>query len=539
MASTPRDGVIIPSDAVTDKELYGDVDIKETVEHVEDKTGGNIPVQDGPLAAEIELLRSMPPEDLAIEERKLLRKIDFTLLPTLFVLLILNYLDRNALASARVQGIEKSLGMVGTQFNSAISLLFVGYILGQIPSNLILSKTRPSIYLSVCVMVWAIVSLCTGFVQNYHQLLAVRILLGFTESPYFPGALFLLSTWYTKKELAYRTAFVTLHWLFAVWSVLRLDCRRRAKRFGWQTRYGVMAMALHPRVAIFVLPDYPATTKWLSTREKAVAVWRMERDGGSRDEDDEGLFHSLKLALCDYRLYLLATVIITKTTAGAVTQFFPTVIATFGFNKVITLLLLAPPYLVTAVLSLLISRLSDRRPERCFHLALPLTVGMIGYIIAVSTLKTGPRYFSLFLMLGGLFGSYNVALAWISSTFPRPRAKRAAAYAIINSLGNIAQIWSPYLYPSTDAPRYTVSCPIPTLLLLTLCFFIFIFTGDLATDMGNQTAFATNSVMAAVAILFCFVLRFFLKRGNAKMDREDAEAEARGEASEERVRYVL
>lgn len=83
------------------------------------------------------------------------------------------------------------------------------------------------------------------------------------------------------------------------------------------------------------------------------------------------------------------------------------------------------------------------------------------YIIAVSTLKTGPRYFSLFLMLGGLFGSYNVALAvstnhpipwsikktkklicqlraqWISSTFPRPRAKRAAAYAIINSLGYV------------------------------------------------------------------------------------------------------
>lgn len=55
----------------------------------------------------------------------------------------------------------------------------------------------------------AIVSLCTGFVKNYHQLLAVRILLGFTESPYFPGALFLLSTWYTKKELAYRTAFVS------------------------------------------------------------------------------------------------------------------------------------------------------------------------------------------------------------------------------------------------------------------------------------------------------------------------------------------
>ncbi|KIR89996.1 nicotinamide mononucleotide permease [Cryptococcus deuterogattii CBS 10090] len=377
MASTPRDEVIIPSDVISDK----DMDFKEQVEHVEDKSGGNIPLQNDAVAAEIELLRQMSPEDFAIEERKLLRKIDFTLLPTLFILLILNYLDRNALASARVQGIEKSLGLVGTQFNSAISLLFVGYILGQIPSNMILSKTRPSIYL-------AIVSLCTGFVKNYHQLLAVRILLGFTESPYFPGALFLLSTWYTKKELAYRTAFLytgsllsgAFSGLIAAGVQNGLDGKLGMESWRWLFILEGAITGFAALISIFVLPDYPATTKWLSTREKAVAVYRMEQDGGSRDEDDQGLIHSLKLAICDYRLYLLATVIITKTTAGAVTQFFPTVIATFGFNKVITLVLLAPPYLVTTGLSLLISRLSDRKPERCFHLALPLTVGMIGCV---------------------------------------------------------------------------------------------------------------------------------------------------------------
>lgn len=96
----------------------------------------------------------------------------------------------------------------------------------------------------------------------------------------------------------------------------------------------------------------------------------------------------------------------------------------------------APPYLVAAVLALAISWSSDRRPERCYHLLAPIVFGMVGFIIAATTKATAPRYFSLFLMVGGLFGSYNVALAWISSTFPRPRAKRAAAYATINSLGN-------------------------------------------------------------------------------------------------------
>lgn len=125
------------------------------------------------------------------------------------------------------------------------------------------------------------------------------------------------------------------------------------------------------------------------------------------------------------------------------------------------------------------------RYGRVSHLHPPISTNhdayhcTLSFIIAVATTKTAPRYFSLFLMVGGMFGSYNVALAWISSTFARPRAKRAAAYATINSLGNskslpqvaitidagltpsrctiVAQIWSPYLYDASYSPRYTVS----------------------------------------------------------------------------------
>lgn len=94
---------------------------------------------------------------------------------------------------------EEDLGLVGTQFNTAISVLFVGYILGQIPSNMILSKVRPSLYLSGFVALWGAVSTCTAAADNYIHLVIIRFFLGVTESPYFPGALFLLSAWYTKK----------------------------------------------------------------------------------------------------------------------------------------------------------------------------------------------------------------------------------------------------------------------------------------------------------------------------------------------------
>lgn len=103
---------------------------------------------------------------------------------------------------ARVQGIDKDLGLVGTQFNTAISVLFAGYIIGQVPSNILLSRSRPSLYLPAFVCLWGTVSAATAAANSYSHLVVIRFFLGVTEAPYFPGILFFLSSWYTKKELA-------------------------------------------------------------------------------------------------------------------------------------------------------------------------------------------------------------------------------------------------------------------------------------------------------------------------------------------------
>lgn len=143
------------------------------------------------------------------------------------------------------------------------------------------------------------------------------------------------------------------------------------------------------------------------------------------------LFEGLKLALYDYKVWLLAFVhrihavalikpysliIITKTTAGAVTSFIPTLVATFNRSRVQTLLLVAPPYLCAAGISLLVSRMSDKLEERSYHIIVPMAFAMFGFAVGASTMNLGARYLSLFLMLGGVYGSYNVALAWISSS---------------------------------------------------------------------------------------------------------------------------
>lgn len=113
----------------------------------------------------------------------------------------LNYLDResscgaaanppgNAIAQARLNGMEKDLGLVGTQYNTCISILFVGYVCFQIPSNMLIStkKVRPSLWMTSWMLAWAVVSACTALSKNYTGLLVCRLFLGLAEAPFYPG----------------------------------------------------------------------------------------------------------------------------------------------------------------------------------------------------------------------------------------------------------------------------------------------------------------------------------------------------------------
>ncbi|TXT10884.1 hypothetical protein VHUM_01635 [Vanrija humicola] len=456
-------------------------------------------------------VRSLDEHELERESRRLKRKVDFRLMPCLFVLLVFNYLDRNALSLARVQGIEADLGLKGNNFNTAISVLFCGYILGQLPSNLVLSRVRPSVYLSVMCVLWGIVSAATAAADNFAHLVVVRFFLGVLESPFFPGALFLLSSWYTKKELAFRTSILycgsylsgAFAGLIAAGVQRGLKGKRGLTSWQWLFILEGSLTVLVGLVAVFILPDYPATTRWLTPREKALAAYRLERDTGILDKETMPLRQAVKAAAKDYKLWMFALIYATMATAGGYSPFVPTVVNTFGLSQIKTLLLSAPPFLVPVFTQPLVSFFSDRKPERCLHYTTPMWFAIVGFILAATTTTTAPRYLSIFYLTGGLSSSFSVLLAWVGSTFARPRTKRAAAYGIINALGNMAQIWSPYMYPKGDGPRY-------------------------------KRAFSVSAVMVAIAIALSFILRECMRRENARMDAEDD-----GEGDEEKYRLVL
>ncbi|OAK99377.1 MFS general substrate transporter [Phaeosphaeriaceae sp. SRC1lsM3a] len=416
-------------------------------------------------------------EDTRRMEKRIVRKLDMTLMPVVWVLYFFNYMDRNNIAQAKLDSFEKDLGLRGNQFNVAVSILNVGYVLMQLPSNMLLTKVRPSIYIPACAMLWSCVSASTAAAGNYGQLIAIRFLLGVVEAPFFPGAYYILSAWYTRKELALRIAALysalilatAFSGLVAAGVFAGLDGARGLA--GWQWLYIIEGSAsfLAAAISMAFLPDFPESHtgcgKWLfSAEEKKLSVDRIIRDRVSAPSEDEGLIHGLKLAVTDYRTWVFSLMLCSNHSAYSFNNFFPSMLKGFNLgSKTITLVLTAPPYLVATVIALGIALSSDRRKERGFHIAIPIVFAIIGFIITVSTLDKAGRYFASFLYVGGLFGSNSIIYAWASSSLNQTPAKRACATAIVNIMSQIGNIYAPYFFRPQDAPRYILAVILMTI----------------------------------------------------------------------------
>lgn len=132
------------------------------------------------------------------EEIRLVKRLDMFIMPTLWGMYWLNYLDRNAIALARLDNLEEDLNLSSSQYQTCVSILFVGYIIGQVPSNMLLTRVRPSYYMAGCMALWAVVSALTALATDFKGLLLTRFFLGVVEAPYYPGALYILGIFYSE-----------------------------------------------------------------------------------------------------------------------------------------------------------------------------------------------------------------------------------------------------------------------------------------------------------------------------------------------------
>ncbi|KAI1092206.1 MFS general substrate transporter [Rostrohypoxylon terebratum] len=470
----------------------------EALEHVttQEATGTTLPAA------------SMDPAHRARVEKSLKRKLDARC--SLFVLIyILNYLDRNNIAAARLKGLQSDLNLDDTQYSTCLSILYVGYILMQVPSNMFTNKIqRPSLYLSCAMLLWGLISTLTGNTNNFTDMVLVRFFLGFVEAAFLPGALLIQSKWYTRRELTTRNAILFCGNIISnafsalvgagVLSNMQGVLGHAAWRWLFWIEGGItMFIAI---IAAFVLPDLPHNSRGFTEEERQVAQLRMMEDVGEADVDGEnqGVFDGLIMAVKDIKIYVMMLTFTAYVVGLSFNAFFPTLTGTLGFDYVGTLLMSSPPWAFSCIVSLINAWHADRTQEKFWHITGPIIGGMVGFVISMSTLNVAARYVALFLQASSYAG-FIVFYSWISSSFPRPPAKRAVAIALINAFSQLGNVAGSYVWG--------------------------------LKDNGYRKSYGIVTAMFGITIIGCFAFRAILADLNRKLEESERTWEAQPDAT--------
>jgi MFS family permease len=336
--------------------------------------------------------------------------------------------------------------------------------------------------------------------STYHAALILRLSLGFVEATFFPGAVFLLSRWYKRNELGLRMAFLycgnsasnAFGTLIASGILGGLDGKLGFKAWRWLFFVEGALTIVVAVSAIWILPDFPSTPSiWLLPDEQTLAKRRMEEEVVAKIEPEEKS-SGLVEALTDWRVWWLGVALHLMLSSMSFTIFFPTLSATMGYDATISLLLCSPPWILGTVTSFVVARHSDATGDRFWHIVGPLLVGVIGFILAMSTMNMVVRYLSLFFMAQNSV-SYVISLTWVMNTFSQSQSKRAVAIALINSIATIGFIISPFFWPSSWGPSYVNSYLICTLASIMSIAMLWVFRGHLSRC--NEAAEAEEQVL--------------------------------------------
>ncbi|KAK5166579.1 uncharacterized protein LTR77_008122 [Saxophila tyrrhenica] len=415
-------------------------------------------------AEEADFFDNFPEE----KHRKMLRKIDFRLVPCLALLYLCAHIDRANIGNAKIEGMLEELRMEDIQYNIAVSVFFVPYILLEVPSNLLLKRfKRPSTYLGILVTCWGIVMTCTGFVKNFGGLLACRLILAVFESGFFPGAVYLITRWYAQRQLQLRVAlFYCASALSGAFSGLLAFCIAKMDGTGgisgwaWIFILEGIATVFIGAATFLVLPDTPELSwKWLNAEEiRYLELQTVIKEGGRFHEGetkDKFKWVYLKDLLMDHKVWLQAYILFTASVCAYGLKFtMPSITLSMGFTSAQAQLLTIPPYVAGAISAITFSLFSDRAGWRFPFVAGPLSIIVVGFAILLPlapniTNEIAGCYIGVMLICIGQYPTNPAGSAWISGNLAGD-TKRAMGIALNICLGNSGGLLGSYMFLDSE-----------------------------------------------------------------------------------------
>ncbi|GFF50120.1 uncharacterized transporter C1002.16c [Aspergillus udagawae] len=401
--------------------------------------------------------------------RSILFKLDTRILPVLALLFLCSFLDRTNVGNAKILGLQNDLNITGHQYDIGLTVFYLTYICSELPSNLIIKKASPKIWLPTLTMVWGIITMCLGFVRNFAGFVAVRAILGVAEGGLLPGMVLYLSFFYKRSDLALRIGlFYTAASLSGAFGGLLARglaaIGPRGGLEGWRWIMiieGLLTFACGA-LSYLCLPNNIETATFLTAEERKFACERMQLDSpsvpeGTLEAEQEAFrWSEVVRGVLDLRMWLSATAYFAILSGlYSFGLFLPTIIKESGFaadaNKV--QLWTVIPYAVAAVITVVVALISDRLQLRGVIMLFTLPIAIAGYGAIANIESAKVKYGMTFLMATGMYSSVPCILVWNSNN-SAGHYKRATTSAMQLAIANCGGFVATFNYPDKDKPGY-------------------------------------------------------------------------------------
>jgi MFS transporter, ACS family, tartrate transporter len=385
------------------------------------------------------------PPDSPELDKATLRELTWRLVPFLFLLYIVAYLDRINLGFAALQ-MQKQLGFTDSVYGLGAGIFFAGYFLFQVPSNLALMKVGARRWIAVLMVTWGIISSSMCMVTSERSFYALRFLLGAAEAGFFPGVILYLKTWFPARTRARTVArFMTAAPLSGVVggpvSGALLGLQGKSGLAGWQWMFlveGLPAILLGV-IAWSFLVDSPADAAWLRPEQKA------SLEGILREENVETVQSFRISAVTAWPILVLSLVYFgLNTVSYGVSLWLPTLIKSLsGISNFEIGVLSAVPYVVAAIAMVGVGTHSDWSGERRWHTAVPAFCGAVAVSVAAHTNSVSAATALISVAVLGVFSMMGPF--WAMPTALLSGTAAAVGVAVINSVGNLGGFFGPYM----------------------------------------------------------------------------------------------
>ncbi|KAI1827378.1 major facilitator superfamily domain-containing protein [Xylaria intraflava] len=393
-------------------------------------------------------------------EKRVVRKIDYHLIPLVMSLYLVAFLDRSNIGNAQLAGMNEDLGLSDSQYQWLLTIFYIPYILFEWGA-LMWKVVPPHWWAFSCVFIWGVASTLQAAAFNWSGMMAARFFLASAEAGFAPGVPYLLSFFYKRHELGLRCG-------------LFLSAAPLATSFAGALAFGITSG--HPAIenwrllfivegipsiliaclSFFLLPDSADTAYFLNEEEKQVAKSRALQQTGSEGKERIGSLNIKETlqSLKDIKTWIPPLMYFScNVSFSSLPVFLPVILKDMGFTAINAQGLSAPPYLLAFIVCILTTWIADRTRQRGYMLIGLSLIGGVGYIILGTAKSVGARYFAVFLAAAGVFSCIANVLPWTINN-QGSDSKRGAGIALLNLVGQVGPILGTRVFPNSDAPFF-------------------------------------------------------------------------------------